>query len=107
MSHQWAHNELLNQKYLIEICQDSRMEQQKRLTIVELVRAGRSAKEIIEATNYPKMTIYCALKVFQESGRVKRAEHSSRWDQIQKATYVANLKKSIQRNHHPGPKPLG
>lgn len=74
------------------------MEEQKRQTIVELARAGRSAKEIIEATNYPKATVYRVLKVFLESGRVMRSKHKPRRDRIRTATFVANLKKSIHRN---------
>ena len=34
------------------------MEERRRETIAELARAGRSAKQIINVTGYPKATVY-------------------------------------------------
>lgn len=72
------------------------MEQRRRETIGELVRAGQSAKDIISLTGYPKSTVYRTIATVGAGGDVARRSHTPRSDRKRTPTFLSGLKRSIQ-----------
>ncbi|QQP41915.1 Transposable element tcb2 transposase [Caligus rogercresseyi] len=71
------------------------MEQVRRDAICEARRAGRTPQKIIEFFHYPKSTVYKVVKAFDNEGKDRRADHSSRADKIRTPRFWAGLNKSI------------
>ena len=75
----------------------------KRLVIIEALRAGRTAKEIIDFFNYNKDLVYIIKKQFEvcddpETFNGERKTHKRRSDVIRSPKFVTKVKQRIQDN---------
>ena len=75
----------------------------KRHAIIEALRAGRTAKEIIDFFNYNKDLVYRMKKQFEacddpETFTGERKTHKRRYDAIRSPEFVTKVKKRIQDN---------
>lgn len=74
------------------------MEERRRETITELARAGRSAKQIINVTGYPKSTVYRIASTIKAGGDVSRRPHAPRSTRKRNPRFLAGLKRSVRAN---------
>lgn len=73
----------------------------KRVTIVNLLHAGKSASEIFELlkkSGYKRPTIYYAIKRYYETGTIKDRPRSGRPRSARTRELARNLRSRIQRN---------
>ncbi len=59
---------------------------------------GHNAAIIFKVLNYPKATVYCIIKAFEESGKESRKTHKLRSDCKRTPMFVAGLKRCIKAN---------
>ena len=74
------------------------MEERRRLTVGELLRAGQSAKEIITITGYPNSTVYRAVAALRAGGDASRCPHAPRADRKRKPRFLNGLRMSVKAN---------
>ena len=72
------------------------MEQPRRETIAELVRAGQSTKDIISLTGYPKSTVYRTIATVGAGGDVTRRSHIPRSDRKPTPKFMSGLTRPMQ-----------
>ena len=73
----------------------------RRTAIIEAVRAGRSAKEIISFFNYPKDVVYRLKKEFhscedKDSFTSERKTHKRRSDTVRTDDFVAEVQEKVR-----------
>jgi transposase len=74
------------------------MEAMRRNVIAEMSRAGNSPLAIIEATGYPKATVYRTVTKQKTTGDVQRCHHKPRNDRKRTSIFLTKLKRSIKAN---------
>jgi len=72
------------------------MEQTKRMTVIELARAGHGPAAIIKLTGYPKSTVYDVYNRFMDEGKEERTPHKPRSDRKVTPTFLAGLKRTVE-----------
>jgi len=74
------------------------MEQAKRNAVIELYRAGHSAKDITNLLKYNKSTVWYIIKRYRERGESTRKMHKARSDKKRTETFIKDLKTAVEAN---------